>query len=97
VCLAPEGPGAESLRPAQARQPIPSVRRRGSSLCKRIRPGSPAGDLSGKTEKKEAEFSRKQDDIYGGLVVQMTQNSKFHGTRHQITQIADSASGTVAD
>jgi hypothetical protein len=69
LCFAPEGPGAESLRPAQARQPIPSVRRCGRSLCKRIRPGPPAGDLSGKAEKKEAEFSRKQDDIYGGLVV----------------------------
>ena len=69
VCLAPEGPGAESLRPAQARQPIPSVRRRGNSLCKRIRSGPSADDLSGKAEKKGAKSSRKRDDMYGGLVV----------------------------
>ena len=56
---APEGPGAESLRPAQARQPIPSVRRRGSSLCKRIRPGPPADRPFRKSGRKRGrDFSR---------------------------------------
>ena len=81
------GPSADSFGPPRRR------------LVVQTDPAGTAGrrPFNGKAGKKEAEFSRKQDDIYGGLVVHTTQNSKFHGTRHQITQIADSASGTVAD
>ena len=49
--LRPGGPGAESLRPAQVRHPIPSVPRGGGSLCKRIRPGPPSDRLAGKAKK----------------------------------------------
>jgi hypothetical protein len=47
------GPGAESLRPAQARDPIPSVSGGGGSVCKRIWPGRVVDSLSGRAGGKK--------------------------------------------
>jgi hypothetical protein len=63
-------PGAESLRPAQARDPIRSGCGGGGSVCKRIWPGLVFDSLLfEKLGEIESRFFWKQDYIYDGLAL----------------------------